>query len=70
MEQDVFNEALAGLELYERELAKRGTAFFGGSRPGMLDFMIWPWCERADAMRILQGEQFVIPRDRFLRLVI
>ncbi|EFN81737.1 pyrimidodiazepine synthase [Harpegnathos saltator] len=69
LEQDLFNEALAKLELFERELAKRGTAFFGGGKPGMLDFMIWPWCERADAMTILQGEQFVIPRDRFLRLL-
>lgn len=61
---------MAGLELFERELAKRGTAFFSGIKPGMLDFMIWPWCERADAMKILQGQKFVVSRDRFLRLVI
>ncbi|XP_011696825.1 PREDICTED: pyrimidodiazepine synthase-like [Wasmannia auropunctata] len=67
--QEIFNEALAGLELFDRELAKRGTPFFGGSKPGMLDLMIWPWCERADSMRIIKGEQFAIPRDRFLRLL-
>lgn len=70
LEQDVFNEALSGLEVFNRELAKRETPFFGGSKPGMLDLMIWPWCERADVIRIIKGEQFVIPRDRFLRLVI
>lgn len=70
LERDVFLEALANLEVFDQELAKRGTPFFGGSKPGMVDFMIWPWCERADAIRILHGEQFVLPRDRFLRLVI
>lgn len=69
LEQESFNEILTGLELFDRELAQRGTPFFGGSKPGMLDLMIWPWCERADVIRILKGEQFVIPRDRFLRLL-
>ncbi|CAL1686056.1 unnamed protein product [Lasius platythorax] len=69
LEQDVFNDALNGLELFDQELAKRGTPFFGGSKPGMLDLMIWPWCERADVIRIIRGEQFVIPRERFLRLL-
>ncbi|KMQ93970.1 glutathione s-transferase omega-1-like protein [Lasius niger] len=69
LEQDVFNDALNGLKLFDQELAKRGTPFFGGSKPGMLDLMIWPWCERADVIRIIRGEQFVIPRERFLRLL-
>jgi len=69
LEQDAFNEILTGLEPFDRELARRGTPFFGGSKPGMLDFMIWPWCERADILRITKGEQFVVPRDRFLRLL-
>ncbi|XP_011871091.1 PREDICTED: pyrimidodiazepine synthase-like [Vollenhovia emeryi] len=69
LQQDDFNEILIGLELFERELAKRATPFLGGSKPGMLDLMIWPWCERADVLKILKGEQFAIPRDRFLRLL-
>jgi glutathione S-transferase len=29
------------------ELDRRGTKFFGGNeKPGMVDFMIWPWFER------------------------
>lgn len=66
---DVFEEALVGLELFEKELARRGTAFFGGNSPGMLDFMIWPWWERSDILKTLRGEQYVIPRDRFKRLL-
>ncbi|KAJ8680631.1 hypothetical protein QAD02_016418 [Eretmocerus hayati] len=69
MDKELFYEALKGLEIFDRELSKRGTPFFGGSKPGFCDLAIWPWCERADVIRILKGEQFVIPRDRFLRLL-
>lgn len=69
-EHVMFDEFLAALEVYEHELKKRGTPFFGGSKPSMLDFMIWPWCERLDVLRILRGDDFVLPRERFARLVI
>ncbi|KAI4503813.1 hypothetical protein M0802_001216 [Mischocyttarus mexicanus] len=65
---ELFSEALASLEFFDRELVKRRTPFFGGSSPGMLDLMIWPWCERADIIRILRGDEFTISRERFLRL--
>ncbi|KZC08264.1 PREDICTED: pyrimidodiazepine synthase-like [Dufourea novaeangliae] len=68
-ERDVFEEALAGLEVFEKELATRATPFFSGNSPGMLDFMIWPWWERSDVMKVLRGEQFVMPRDRFKKLL-
>jgi len=39
---------------FEKELAKRGTTFFGGDNlPGMLDYMIWPWIERLPALKSL-----------------
>lgn len=31
--------------VFEEELKKRGT-YFGGKKPHMIDFMIWPWAER------------------------
>jgi len=40
-----------------------------GDKPGMLDYMIWPWCERSEMLKIMGSDQFVLPRDRFLRLV-
>lgn len=40
-------ELTNALDLYEKELRVRKTKFFGGSKPGMLDYMIWPWCERS-----------------------
>ncbi|XP_076677260.1 pyrimidodiazepine synthase [Andrena cerasifolii] len=68
-DRDLFNEALTRLDVFENELAKRGTPYFSGKSPGMLDFMIWPWWERVDIIKVLRGDQFVIPRDRFKRLL-
>ncbi|KAK7498812.1 hypothetical protein BaRGS_00009904 [Batillaria attramentaria] len=37
----------AGLHMYDQELEKRQKGpFFGGSKPVMLDYLIWPWFER------------------------
>jgi len=43
----------AGMEELDGELQRRGTAFFHGDAPGMLDFVIWPWMERFPASRKL-----------------
>lgn len=41
-----------GLKPFEDELKRRATVFFGGSeKPGMLDYMIWPWFERIPAIK-------------------
>ncbi|XP_033210966.1 pyrimidodiazepine synthase-like isoform X2 [Belonocnema kinseyi] len=68
-QKELFEEALNELEFFEKELAKRAKPFFNGSQPGMLDLMIWPWCERADVIKFLRGEQYVLPKERFLRLL-
>ncbi|XP_017885243.1 pyrimidodiazepine synthase-like [Ceratina calcarata] len=65
----VFEEALKELEQFERELASRRTPFFHGNSPGMVDFMIWPWWERSEVIKVLRGDQFSIPRDKFKRLL-
>jgi len=67
--RELFNEVLNGLEVFDKELQKRGTPYFGGQQPGMLDLMIWPWSERANMLKLLRGEQFVLPRDRFAKLL-
>ena len=67
-DHDLFNEALTRLDVFENELAKRRTPYFSGESPGMLDFMIWPWWERVDIIKVLRGDQFVIPCDRFKKL--
>ncbi|KAF2894923.1 hypothetical protein ILUMI_11245 [Ignelater luminosus] len=37
---------LPRVQKLEDELKKRGT-YFGGDKPNMVDYMIWPWGERA-----------------------
>jgi len=41
-----FKDVCAGMEKMNAELQRRGTPFFGGSKPGMVDWMVWPWYER------------------------
>ncbi|KRT80639.1 Glutathione S-transferase [Oryctes borbonicus] len=59
---------MEGLETFENELAHRQGPFFGGNVPGMLDYMIWPWCERADLLKLF-GSQFALNKDKYKRLV-
>ncbi|XP_037075281.1 pyrimidodiazepine synthase-like isoform X2 [Pollicipes pollicipes] len=47
---DTFNKKI---QPFEEELIRRGTPFYHGDRPGMLDLMIWPWMERFPAARKL-----------------
>ncbi|CAH1180452.1 unnamed protein product [Phaedon cochleariae] len=46
---------LSPLQDLEDELANRGTKFFGGDKPGMIDFMLWPWAERSGCIGIRLG---------------
>nr|UUB32726.1 glutathione S-transferase GSTo1 [Dendroctonus valens] len=57
-----------GLTTFERELFHRGTLFFGGSKPGMLDLMIWPWCERAEILKLF-GNANLLKKDKYRRLL-
>ncbi|GJQ87399.1 GstO1 [Trypoxylus dichotomus] len=59
---------MEGLETFENELSNRQGPFFGGNQPGMLDYMIWPWCERADLLKLF-GSQFALNKDKYKRLV-
>lgn len=58
------------LDAFEEELARRGTQFFhGDDLPGMVDYMIWPWCERADMLGFLIGDRYKLDDERFPKLV-
>lgn len=62
-------EFVCGLDIFEEELKKRNTSYFGGKTPGMVDYMIWPWCERADMLRVLLGTKYELDEERFSKLV-
>lgn len=55
-----------GLDLFESELKKRGTPFFGGDNPNMLDYTSFPFFERVLALEyFVDQEEFKIKADRF-----
>ena len=47
-EEDAVAELNKNLAVYEEALQGK---FFGGSKPGMVDYMLWPWCERFPALK-------------------
>lgn len=57
---------LREMQRYENALEKRGD-FFGGAKPCMVDFMIWPWFERIGVISVVAPETD-ITEDRFPRL--
>lgn len=63
------DEAVAnGLGTFERELHNRGTPFLSGTKPGMLDLMIWPWCERAEILKLF-GNANLLKKDKYRKLL-
>jgi len=46
------------LDIFEAELKSRGSKYFSGTKPGFLDYMIWPWCERTDAFSFILGDKY------------
>lgn len=67
--EEYLKDILEPLEEFEAELANRGTTFFGGDNPGMLDYMMWPWSERSKVPSALQDKEFQFPREKFPTLV-
>lgn len=71
VEKTNFDELVASLIPIETELSERGSTFFGGNKPNMVDYMIWPWFERLDAINPYSHGTFVIPFDeKFPKLAI
>ncbi|KAK8733780.1 hypothetical protein OTU49_006475, partial [Cherax quadricarinatus] len=59
----------SGLDVFETELIKRGTKFFGGDTPGMLDYMIWPWAERLPMVEMIARNNALLNQDRFPKML-
>ncbi|KAL2769303.1 glutathione S-transferase omega-1 isoform 2 [Daubentonia madagascariensis] len=39
-------------ELFSKVLTNKKTAFFGGNSLSMIDYLIWPWLERLEALEL------------------
>ncbi|KAH8322036.1 hypothetical protein KR059_000873, partial [Drosophila kikkawai] len=53
------------LDIFEQELTKRGTRFFGGDKPGFVDYMIWPWLERLPVIEYVLKDSYNFDEKRF-----
>lgn len=58
-----------GLELLQKELASRGSTFLHGDKPGLVDYTIWPFLERFEALPLLGQADFAIDKDKYGLLV-
>lgn len=64
---DISNQLRDSLKIFETEMNQRGTKYFNGNdRPGMLDYMIWPWIERINVFpRLFTEVSEIIPKNDF-----
>ncbi|XP_033223904.1 pyrimidodiazepine synthase-like isoform X2 [Belonocnema kinseyi] len=62
---EVVAEISKHLEQFEEELETRGTDFFGGDTPGIVDIMIWPWVERSKALPLIYKQPLSFEKEKF-----
>ena len=58
-----------GLELLQKELQSRGSKYLNGEEPGLVDYTIWPFLERFEALPLLGQADFAIDKDKYGVLV-
>lgn len=58
-----------GLALLQKELETRGTKFLHGDQPGLVDYTIWPFLERFEALPLLGKQEFAIDKTKYAVLV-
>lgn len=57
------------LNQYEAELEKRGSDYFGGDKPNILDYAIWPWFERFGVLSSIYGDKNIFDANHYPVLV-
>lgn len=58
-----------GLELLQKELESRGTKYLHGDNPGLVDYTLWPFLERFEALPLLGKAEFAIDKTKYELLV-
>ncbi|KAG6444795.1 pyrimidodiazepine synthase [Manduca sexta] len=58
-----------GLENLQKELEIRGTTFLHGDEPGWVDYTLWPFLERFEALPLIGKVEFAIDKTKYERLV-
>lgn len=66
----VWNDIQKGFDEFEKELTFRRSIYFGGEKPNILDYAIWPWFPRTEVLDVIFGEGNIFDEKRFPNLVI
>lgn len=67
--EEHLQDFMDNLDVFEDELGARGTKFFTGNRPGMVDYMIWPWIEGSEMIYYIDNSNFELDILRFPKIV-
>ncbi|XP_017862249.1 PREDICTED: pyrimidodiazepine synthase [Drosophila arizonae] len=62
------DELWTAFDIFDEELGKRGSAYFSGSKPGFVDYMIWPWFERLPVIKFVLEDRYNFDVKRFAKL--
>ncbi|XP_028041031.1 pyrimidodiazepine synthase-like [Bombyx mandarina] len=58
-----------GLEGLQKELETRSTKYLHGDEPGWVDYTLWPFLERFEALPLIGKAEFAIDKTKYERLV-
>jgi len=67
--EDALEKFEKALDVFEEEIVKRGTPYFGGQQIGMVDYMLWPWFERFPVLKHVLAEKYELDKKRFGNLL-
>lgn len=59
---EYLSDMMPSLHKFEEELEARGP-FFGGDKPKMIDYMLWPWAERAEVLEHVHKIKLPVSED-------
>lgn len=65
----LLDDLYAALRPFEDELERRGTQYFGGKKPNIFDYAIWPWFERVGVLSSIVGDKYQFDHHNFPKLV-
>ncbi|CAH2091030.1 unnamed protein product [Euphydryas editha] len=65
LQPDMVENYHKGLGILQKEIEFRGTKFLHGDEPGLVDFTIWPFLERFEALPLLGKAEFTIDKSKY-----
>lgn len=64
-----FDEFHNHLDVFETELKNKNTLYFGGEKPNIVDYALWPWAERFHIIEAIYGDKYKLNETNYPLLV-